>query len=149
MYPNLPFPLARKVPGEEAEVVLEPKVVVCAGLLYGGAGKISEWMMRNEMQQNQSQRRERREKGAGMGTGTGADPSNAIEVDGEDGEKREKKEKESKEAAASKREEEGEQEVFFLVTVLMAAQHLLTEDTVPGRTDGTFKLWGSQSVSSP
>lgn len=34
---------------------------------------------------------------------------------------------------------------FFTMTVLMASGHLLTPQTVPGRLDGAFKLWGSQS----
>ncbi|KAG9047306.1 hypothetical protein FS837_002563 [Tulasnella sp. UAMH 9824] len=34
---------------------------------------------------------------------------------------------------------------FFTMTVLLASGHLLTPHTIPGRLDGTFKLWGSQS----
>ncbi|KAG8987174.1 hypothetical protein FRB90_003562 [Tulasnella sp. 427] len=34
---------------------------------------------------------------------------------------------------------------FFTMTVLMSSGHLLSPQTVPGRLDGTFKLWGSQS----
>lgn len=34
---------------------------------------------------------------------------------------------------------------FFTITVLIASGHLLTPHTIPGRLDGTFKLWGSQS----
>ena len=36
---------------------------------------------------------------------------------------------------------------FFAMTVLMSSGHLLTSSTLPGRLDGAFKLWGSQSVS--
>lgn len=80
--------------------------------------------------------------GAGAVEDEGKDPSTAIDVDGdEDGSTRGIK------MPGEELNDEDDEDGFFVVTVLMAAGHLLTAETLPGRMDGTFKLWGSQSVS--
>ncbi|KAG9023203.1 hypothetical protein FRB95_013413 [Tulasnella sp. JGI-2019a] len=150
VYPNLPFPLRGG-----GEVLLEPKVNVILG---GTTGKINEWMEKSKVGGGVAG--EGGSGALGLVVEKGKDPSTAIDVDGLD-------ESASASAATVKQEREsevgGEEAVgvstpvdpgkdgmmsrFFVITVLMAASHLLDAESVPGRTDGTFKLWGSQSVS--
>lgn len=125
---------------------MEPKVNVILG---GATGKVNDWIekaVKAGVVVGEA-------NGLGLVVEKGKDPSTAIDVDGlEDpagGVKQEVDgdvEEIEGAAGAADLAKDGMMSKFFVITVLMAAGHLLDAEGIPGRTDGTFKLWGSQSV---
>lgn len=122
--------------GKGLEVLLEPKVTVGARLLGGGAGRVREWMMRNEKERGKGKDKvEKSEKKSALERGRVASCATDVDVDGDAG------------AEANKVEQDGDDEDvddegFFVITVLLSAGRLLPHETVPRRLDGTFKLRG-------